>query len=440
MNRSLLFSLTLWWSLAVTATLPPYTFAERSADALTFQPRAELDYAQLERIVREGSAALKPAQRQAALAALQIKQAQLYGNPSLDGAWGTMPVGRTTPSNLDRPWANVPNYGVGVSYLFPIGKRGPRIHQAEALSSAAGAELEMATRDSALALANVLGELATATLRREGMRQLVVGAQRQVALANARLSAKFGTPLEVDRLVVDLRRSEQLLLNIDAEIQADLAACSGVVGATCQTFADAPAARNYLARWLSLTLPDQVELAQRPDLRALDAYVAASHANADLAAAQAIPDPTLRLGYLHDRFVISGNQRNSLNVSVSMPLPVFDHGQVQQRAAEAAARALAEERAQRVAAARARIPLLRERFQLQRARCQSLDDEILPKAEAVLGSLEQAVENRLIPLTDVIQARRTLSELLIERAESCGDAYTAALELIRETPRNEKTP
>jgi cobalt-zinc-cadmium efflux system outer membrane protein len=138
--------------------------------------------------------------------------------------------------------------------------------------------------------------------------------------------------------------------------------------------------------------------------------------------------------------VFSGNQRNSLNVSVSLPLPVFDHGQVQQRAAETAARALSAERAQRVAAARARIPVLHQRFELQRRRCKSLDDEILPKAQAVLSSLEQAVENRLIPLTDVIQARRTLSELLIERAESCGDAYAAALELIRETPRQEKTP
>jgi cobalt-zinc-cadmium efflux system outer membrane protein len=189
-----------------------------------------------------------------------------------------------------------------------------------------------------------------------------------------------------------------------------------------------------LERWLAPSASAESQLAKRPDLRALDAYVEASRADARLARAEAIPDPTLHLGYLHDRFIISGNQRNSLNVGVSIPLPVFDHGQVHQRAAQLARSGLEAEHDSRIAAARARIPVLRERLELQRERCARLTSEILPKGEAVLRDLDKAAENRLIPVTDVIQARRSVGELLIEKAESCGDAYAAVLELIREIP------
>jgi hypothetical protein len=58
----------------------------------------------------------------------------------------------------------------------------------------------------------------------------------------------------------------------------------------------------------------------------------------------------------------------------------------------------------------------------------------LPQARAVLSDLEKAVENRLLPMSQVIQARRVVSELYIEEADSCGDAYVAALELFREIP------
>ena len=117
-----------------------------------------------------------------------------------------------------------------------------------------------------------------------------------------------------------------------------------------------------------------------------------------------------------------------------MPLPTFDYGQAQKQSAESSSRFLAEERGKRLSVARVRIPVLRQRHELSLQRCQRLSGEIIPKARAVLTNLEKAVENRLLPLTQVIQARRVVSELFIEEAQSCGDAYVAALELVREMP------
>lgn len=399
--------------------------------------RAEptLDYTRLEALVRSHSPELSPRQREAALAALDVEQARLYDNPTLDLGVGTWPVGGLTPADLDRPYANVPNYGAGVAYTFPVGKRGPRQQRARQLAWAASARVDQQARESTLALAAVLGELATTTLRQQGIAELLAGGERSLELADARLRAHFGTPLEVDRLRVDVERMRQQLLGVEAETQAQLAACTELLGARCESFENASAARDYLEQWLSdSSTASAAHLRERPDLRALDFEIAASRAEGKLAAAQALPDPTLRLGYMHDRFVISGNQRNSLNLSVSVPLALFDHGQVRERAASASRRALIEQRERSVSAARARIPTLAQRLTLQRERCGSLTSSVLPQARGVLHELEHAVENQLLPLTDVLQARRGVAELLIEEAESCGDAYQAALELMQELP------
>lgn len=418
--------------LVLAAALVGSTRPTHAQAGRVFKASERLGLSDLAQAVQAGAPELVGSRREVALAESDARQARLYGNPNLDAAWSTIPVGTTTPPDLSNPMAKVPNYAVGLSYTFPISKRAPRRRQADAVVAATRAELEYDVRDAALSLARVLGGLATATLRREGIAELVAGGRRATELAEARLRAQFGTPLDVDQIRIDVERTEQLLLGAESEIQAGLAACAALVGSDCESFPDAAAAHGFLERWLKLHETGH-DLSTRADLRALRSYSDAAGASGDLARAARIPDPTLRAGYVHDRFIISGDQRNSLNVAVSLPLPVFDRGQVRVQAAEASRRHLLEERERRLSVAKARIPALRDRFRLSLSRCTRLDTDIIPRARAVLGSLQTAVENRLLPLTQVIQSRRILSELLIEEAESCGDAYLASLELVRET-------
>jgi len=389
---------------------------------------------ELTEAVRAGDPELAAGRRSVALSDADARQARLLGNPSVEAAWSTIPLGRTTPRDLDRPLANVPNYAIGLGYTIPIGKRAPNRRRADAVAVGTRAELDYQIREQALQLAGVLGGLATATLRREGVAELVAGGVRAAELAEARLRAQFGTPLDVDQLRIDVERTEQILSGADGDILQNLAACASLVGRPCESFRDGAAARAFLAGSLVQNDLNPKDLRQRADIRALAAYGQAALAARELADARKIPDPTVHLGYLRDQFVISGNQLNSVNVGVSMPLPVFDHGQGERLSAEASLRHLDEERTQRLAVAQARIPALQKRRTLSLARCQRLETQVLPQARAVLGDLERAVENRLLPMSQVIQARRVVSELYIEEADSCGDAYLAALELFREIP------
>jgi cobalt-zinc-cadmium efflux system outer membrane protein len=420
--------------LLTTLAVSPTTRAEDVAGGVPFRVGEHVTMAELTEAVRAGDPELAAGRRSVALSDADARQARLLGNPSMEASWSTIPIGRTTPRDLDRPYANVPNYAVGLGYTFPIGKRGPNRRRADAIAQGTRAELDYQVREQALSLASVLAGLASATLRREGVAALVASGVRAAELAEARLRAQFGTPLDVDQLRIEVERTEQILSGADGDILHNLAACASLVGRPCESFHDAASARAFLAQSLAENELDRADLSQRADIRALAAYENAASAARDLANARKIPDPTVRLGYLRDQFVISGNQLNSVNVGVSMPLPVFDHGQGERQSAEASLRSLEQERTQRLTVAKARIPALQRRRTLSLARCQRLETQVLPQARAVLADLEKAVENRLIPLSQVIQARRVVSELYIEEADSCGDAYVAALELFREIP------
>lgn len=427
-------SLLLVSSLLAAPT--PSTAAATADAPQRFVPDAALDLADLERIVGARTSTIEAANLEVELAEAERLQSRLLPNPELDLGWGTLPVGRLNPTDLQRPMANVPNYSVGLSYTVPVGKRRPRMQRAQALVEASQASRGALTRALSLRFAGLLAELAVATLRREGVRSLAEDAARAVDVAERRLAGGFGTPLDLDRLRIDLSRSEQLLRSAESDLSATLAACSGLVGLRCEGFASSEAARAFLARWIDAAARPGGALDARPDLQALAANERAAEAELRLARAQRLPDPTVRVGYVHDRFLVSGNQMNSFNLNVSFPLPIFERGQAMAAAARAKQTRFAAERQRRRAASEVRSQALLERVTAQRDRQRALSQELIPRARAVLTEIERAADTRLVGLGDVLQARRTMSELLLEEADSYADAFDAYLELLAEFPRD----
>jgi cobalt-zinc-cadmium efflux system outer membrane protein len=400
-------------------------------DSEHFQPTATLELADLQQVLRESAPELETAQLQVELAHADVRQSRLLPNPALDFGWGTVPVGTTNPPNLAQPLVNVPNYGVGISFLVELGKRGPRIRESRALERGVRAEVDAVTRARALDLAQTLGELAIASLRLEDFEQVVADMQRSVAAAEQRVQLSFGTALDVERLQIELTRAQAQVLAARSDITGALADCAAQVGRACESFASGAEARAYLEAWIDSAPPERLELEQRPDLLALAHYTDAAQAAGKLARAQAIPDPRIRFGYLHDQFVISGNQLNSLSVSLSIPLPVFDRGQAAREAADARKRRIAAEREKRIAAAQAQVPALSQQAELERERRRALRDEAIPTAKAIATDMESAAEQRLTSISEVVQARRTVRELLLEEADAYAAAYVARIEFLR---------
>ncbi len=420
--------------LAVASAVALVTPGLAHADEAAFTPTPALDLDTLGAVVARRSREVQAGSLELDAATTEARQARVLGNPQLDGTWATIPVGPTNPEGLSSPMTRVPSYGVGVSYTFLVGKRGPRARRADALADSARARVAATTRAQAVSLAHLLGEMAVATMRVDGLRELIEEQRRGITLAEARLRTGFGTPLDVDRLEIERSRTEQQALSNESDLHEAAAACAGMLGQRCHPFASADDARAFLDAWTRRAARIVRSSERRPDVRALDAARRATRAEAELARATALPDPTVRVGYLYDQFVISGNQRHSLNLSVSIPLPLLDGGGVQRDGALAREARLSAQRARLLDAAAARIGALREALATRTRRRELLVSQTLPRARAVVDDLERAAAARLIPLTDVIQARRTLSELLIQHADAEGDVFQTAVELLAEAP------
>lgn len=397
-----------------------------------FAPRATLDLAAMMHLVARRSPALSSDLLAVDLAAAETRQAHLLGNPTVDATWGTIPLGETNPAGLSA-FSAVPYYAIGASYTFPLGKRGPRQARAAALQQSTRATLTATARAVTLDLVRTLGDAAVSTLRIDGLRGLVSQEKGSIALAQSRLTGGFGTPLEVDRLEIELGRTEQQLLANEAEMREALATCATALGLRCDPFVASEDARAFLIAWIDRAQAASAPIEERPDIRSLEAGERAARAEADYARAQALPDPTVRLGYTYDQFVVSGNQRHSLNLSVSLPIPLFDYGQAQRDAAEARRARLAAQRERVITVAGVRTTALRAALESREKRREVIAKQMLPRARVVVSDLEKAASTRLIPLTDVIQARRTLSELLVQEAESHGEAFRIAIDLVAES-------
>jgi outer membrane protein, heavy metal efflux system len=409
----------LWWLASVgdaEATEP-------------FRPDGRFSF---DRLVAEVQTApdLRAAKRDVAIREAARLQSRLWPNPTVDATWGTIPIGRTNPPNLDSPLARIPNYRFGVSYTIPLGKRGPLQAVRDAEYESAEAHRCAIGRELALQLARILGSMARVELRVAALSSLVDAAAEQLRTVEARERMQMASGLEVDRAFIERGRLEQQLKTAECDLAEQEAECSAVVGRPCKSFADHVEARRFLESW-SATDPRErtavTNLDQRPDLRALAASERAAMHEQTYYRRHSIPDPTLRFGYIYDQFVISGSQPSSLELTLALPVPLFDWGQAGARAAGAAADGFAAERRARSRTTEAVLPALVERWGAQRRRRQQLLEVLIPKAQAALNSVERAYETRLLSISDVIQARRTLLDLLLEDVDGLADAYSASL-------------
>ncbi len=372
------------------------------------------DGAALPELIWKQAPDLHDARARLAQAEAERRKALRLPNPGLDVALNTLPIGPSNPVDLKDPWLNTPNLGVGLSMLLELGKREPRQEAtAEAARVAALDALEQ-VRTRVFDLEDVIGDVAAAQVRVEVLEGLSVDARRLAELQAARSAKGDTSDLDADRAQLEAEGVTTALADARADLSARLRECAERIAAPCAPFGDSAQA----VAWLDLRLDaTQVPLEDRPDLRALEAAIRSARASQRLAERQWLPDPTVRVGYVRDQFVVSGNQQNSLFVGFSMPLPFFEHGVDDAEAAGVIARSAETERSRRLDAAREQLSRLEKEALLVEARQKRIAEHSLPLARSIVARLEAAVSRGAAPLQELLLSRRTLVELLLSGSE-----------------------
>lgn len=368
------------------------------------------DDAELARLVWDRSVELQAARVHIAQAQADVAKALTLPNPGLDVSYNTIPVGPHNP--VTEPFFSIPNLQVGVSELVELGKRGPRQDSTAAFARATVLDAREQLRQRFFDVKELYADIATSQARIASFTQLVEGAARLSELERARATNGETSSLDSDRARLEEAKLRSNLAEENERLRAGLRGCTLALGEQCEAFPDAAAATAFLER---LTVaPAERALDRRPDLESLSAQAEAAHAAQTLAQRRAIPDLTVRFGYTKDWFVTSGNQPNSLFVGVSVPLPVFDHGQHDAQAAAVLASATERARALLVESSTRSLAGISTELAAFEQRRAKLRGETIPLAKAIVDRLNEAVGRGAGSLQDLILARRTLEELSID--------------------------
>ena len=356
-------------------------------------------------------------------------RSHLLPNPTLGATWATIPLGERNPPDL--PFWKVPNYGVQLGSTFEIGKRGPRQRAAEAGLHAARFDLEDTYRQVFFAVMESLAGQAEAVARVAVLQRLANDGAESLRLQRARAEHGDVAALEVDRLEVEHLRVLSQVQEATGVRDNALAACSRLLGAPCPLFHDEAEARRFLAQAEQVRPPSPDRVEERADVRALAAREQAAEAERILASRRTIPDPSVNIGYTRDQFVASGNQANSVNLAVTIPLPVFDHGQVDEVRARRLREHAAVTRQTLMTSARESVRLGQNQIDLLSRRAGVLDKDAVPRAQAVLDRTEAAARRGGVSLQEVLLARRALEELQLDRVEVAAEHFRVLLDVRR---------
>jgi outer membrane protein, heavy metal efflux system len=373
------------------------------------------DDAMLAQLLWGRSPDLVAARAKIATARGDVVRSKLLPNPSLDASWNTIPVGKTNPPGLSAPLDNVPNYAFSLSELVEIAKRGPRQRAARSALDAATLDAYELLRQRWYDLRERIAEVAAARVRVAALTDLQTDAHRLTELQRARAARGDTAGLESDRAALEEIKYQANLSDERQKLSEALVACAHVAGVPCQPFTDASQASAYLEN--GIVRPESEDLEARPDLRSLAAQQQSAEASLELARNRRIPDPTLRLGYVRDQFTIAGNQENSLFAGVTVPLPVFDRGQADAMQAAASAGAASRTRSLLLAQAERDEEALATQSRDVEARRRALQDSSLPLARHLVETLDRAVQQGGASLSELLLARRTLGELLLDSAD-----------------------
>ena len=264
---------------------------------------------------------------------LDVVAARLYPNPIAGYSIGNLLLG---PANLQnaaptRSFADQPVQVVGVSEIVDVWmKRSAHIRAAEKGVDHRRLLTEDALREIAYAVRSAFAEAVREQAERQLAHDVADRYVQTIKISQARFKAGDISEAELRKIEIEGLRYQNAV--IDAEMQLDvarsrLAALLGLGGSSALPAALVDAADAAARPGFDLARLTSRALERRPDLRAAGA--ARVQADAQLASAQrdALPDISLGANYTHSAFTTSGDNPNTLALSLSLPLPLFDRNQ-----------------------------------------------------------------------------------------------------------------
>jgi cobalt-zinc-cadmium efflux system outer membrane protein len=252
-----------------------------------------------------------------------------------------------------------------------------------------------------------------------------------VRLSRARARAGEISEAELKKIELEGMRYDNAVIDADTELDVARAKLAGLMGLP-------PSAADSLK--LSEALPPRGKLSvralvqraieQRPDVRANKK--ARLYAEAALASAlrERLPDLSLGIAYTHSAFTVSGDNPNTLALTLSFPLPIFDRNQVGIGKANLELRRADNDAAKLALRVEHEIAEAVRREERARALLDAYEGGMLERAESGLMVAEKSYKAGAISLLELLEAQRTYLETRAEYLKAQNAFVQARVDII----------
>jgi cobalt-zinc-cadmium efflux system outer membrane protein len=382
---------------------------------------------------------------------LDVVAARVYPNPTLQYSVGNLVLGRGNsqpPAGLAPGFWDQPVQNVGLSEIIDVwSKRGARLRAANRGVALRRLVVEDALREIVYGVRSAFADVLRAAAERDLAHEVAARYAETVRISRARFQAGDMSEAELRKIELEgLKYDNQVT---DADMQADLEHNRLMAILGFAPGAPLPAAdpRDEASRpSYDLAALTRRALERRPDLRATVAAGEVASAQLVAATREAYPDLSVGVNYTHDSFTVSGDNPNTLGLSLSVPLPVFDRNQANRRRAELDQRR-AENDAERVrirvehdVADAVRRTVRAERLLLAfeggaapAGAGVGTPGGMLGRAETALRVAERSYKSGATSLLELLEAQRTYLETRAQYLTALYDFRQAKVDLIHAT-------
>jgi cobalt-zinc-cadmium efflux system outer membrane protein len=313
--------------------------------------------------------------------------------------------------------------GVGIDWTWERGdKRGLRTEAARRGAQAAAADLDEIRIQQQLATSAAFYDLLSAQGRIAELALIERSARQTAAIARTRLNSGDVAAQDADRAAIEAERvqadgaSAQLDLQRARLVLALLTgreAAAGSLSANDDWPAAAPASPADIADTADEGVSAQALAAlldRRADVRAAAERVRAAEAALQGSSAQRHSDVTWGASFDH----YPGTSTRLLEFRLSMPLAFGYHYEGEIARSQAQLELARDTLDKTRHAASAELQRLRAEWRTAGQRARRYDGEIVPRSREVAQRAELAYSKGALPLTDLLDARRTLRAVLLD--------------------------
>ena len=321
--------------------------------------------------------------------------------------------------------------GVGLDWTWERGDK--RMHR----SRSADFSVDASRLDRAdvlirrkIAIANAFWELLAAQEREADSAQMLSSAEQMAAMARKRLDRGDISEQEFARVAIETERARgedaslRTARRLAAVALAHSAALSGEPPVAAPGWPALPALNGDTP-----AIHRTQSLQHRPDVRAARARVDAAKSAVDLARSLQLADVTWGGGFNH----APPDHRASVQLRAQFPWQVNYQFEGEIRQAVAALERAELELQRTLMSAETELSALHLRRLSSVQRVQAIEREIVPRSMEVLNRAEAAYVRGAMPLTDLLDARRTFRAVRLDAVQNRAEAARADTEWLLRT-------